>query len=184
MAGVTDTQSIRFGQVSDVVTHTMVANEADDIAVQLDAADLARTHALKRPQAYVSRSASFNLPVSTITVVTFDVINWDTHSMVNLATFPQRVTVGATAGTGIYHCYVRATPDTTSWTKGDVILQKNGAFHMQKTAWQPVSFSTIAAEFFVNMALTTDYLSVAMYHEGGGTTAVSGVEFYVQKISD
>lgn len=184
MSGTTDTQSLRYGTVNDVISHLTVANLADDIAAQLDAADTARTHALKRPTVGLLATSTFSLPVSTVTVVTFNSLQWDSHSMVNLGTFPQRITLNASAGTGLYHVYVSATCDTTGWTKGDVIVQKNGSTYDQKTFWGPVSNVGLDMETFVQMDVVTDYFTFALYHEGGGSTTVFEVDVYLQKISD
>lgn len=184
MSGTTDTQSLRFGQLDDIITHTMIKNLADDMAVQLDAADVARTHALKRPQALANRGATFTVAATTIQVVTFDTVGWDTHSMINLGTQPTRVTVGATAGAGRYETSLYVFTDTTGWTKGDLIVNKNGSFYAQKTWWGPQSLDYLDIQVMLPMLSITDFLTFAIYHEGGAATTVFGVDAFVQKISD
>lgn len=183
MAGTTDTQSLRFGQVSDVIDFTMIKNLADDVAAQLDAADLARTAALKRPAASISRGATFTLPVSTITTVTFDTLNWDTHSMVNLGTQPQRYTVGATAGPGSYYVALYVFTDTAAWTKGDLLINKNGSLYAQRTWWQPQVLDYLFIDTILPLDVVTDFLTFSLYHEGGASTTVFAVDSYVQKVS-
>jgi hypothetical protein len=184
MAGVTDTQSIRFGQVSDVVTHTMLANEADDIATQLDAADAARTVALHRPQAQAARNAAQSIPNVTVTVITWDSEVIDTSAMIDLVGQPQRVTVGATAGVGVYHVSIDCSVDTTGWARGDVILNKNGTEIVRKTSYQPQTNGSLGLEALVNMTATTDYFTVALFHDGGASTSTFDIEIRVQKISN
>lgn len=184
MPGTTDTQSLRFGTVDDVITHTMQANLADDIATQLNSADTARTAALTRATARVGRlSSTFTLPVSAVTVVTMDLLTWDTHGMVNLGTQPQRVTTTASSGAGLYHATVTAQVDTTGWTKGDLIINKNGGFYAQRTWWGPQNLDTLLHEAFVPLDAVSDYLTFALYHEGGGSTTVYSVEAWVQKVT-
>lgn len=182
MAGTTDTQSLRFGQVDDIITHTMIANLADDIAVQLNAADTARTKALTRPQVQIVRNAALALPASAFTAVPFDSEIIDTHAMVDLVGQPQRVTCGATAGIGTYHVMAEANVDTTGWTRGDIVINKNGSFYDQRTFWGPLSLLNM--ETFVYFGAITDYVSISIYHEAGGTTNTNTVYLYVQKVCD
>lgn len=183
MAGVTDTQSIRFGQVTDVITHTMLANEADDIAVQLDAADVARTTALKRPVAWTRRNATLALPVTTQTLVQFDTEVYDTASMVDIAGLPFRVVVGATAGAGVYLAQAEFNGDYTGWTTAILAIQRSGTDLVQKRFHHPQSGSGLSMQMFINMALS-DYLTATIWHEGGGTTNVNSVQLRAAKISN
>lgn len=185
MGGVTDTQSLRYGYVTDVITHAMVANLADDIAAQLDAADIARTKALKRPEARAQRSATLSIPVNTITPIPFDTIAYDTHGMIDLVGQPNRVTVVSAAGIGVYWARAQVSVDTTGWTKGDILLYKNGAFGGQKTSWGPQSFNGgPSGEFIVPMTAVGDYFEIRLYHEGGGTTTLFDTQFWVRKVSE
>lgn len=182
MAGVTDTQSIRFGQDTDVIDHTLLKNLADDVAVQLDAADVARTAALKRPAVFLQRLAVLALPAAASTVVPYDTLNYDTHGMVNLGGQPTRVTVSASSGAGIY--MVHAVPiswDKTGWTRADVIVSKNGTPYMQRTLWGPQS--TMAVQGMVFLGTVGDYIETLIYHESGGTTNLSVMNLYVWKVA-
>lgn len=181
MASTTPTQSLRFAEVPDILSHTVLANLADDVATQLDAADLARTHALKTPYANVDRNAVLNVPVTTVTTIPWDSINTDTHSMVNLGLQPTRITVGATAGAGLYHVVVTVQVDTTGWTRGDISLRKNNVQFVSRDLYQPVNQMAIETE--VSMALT-DYIECHVYHEGGGTTTLFSANIRMQKVSD
>lgn len=184
MSGTTDTQSLRYGTVDDVITHLMVANLADDIATQLNAADIARTAALKRPQVKIERNAAMTIAVTTVTTISFDTETIDTHNMVDLAGQPQRVTCNAAAGLGIYHVRANANVDTTGWTRGDIFINKNGSTLDARTFWGPVSFAGMELETFVNFASLTDYVSLSLYHEGGGSTGINFIQLYVQKVCD
>src|ERR1041384_3925766 len=140
MAGTTDTQSIRFGQDTDVIDHTTLKNLADDVAAQLNAADTARTAALTRPAVFVRRISALALPAAASTVVPFDDLVYDTHGLCNLGTQPTRVTVSASSGAGVY--MVHAVPiswDKTGWTRADVVVSKNSTAYMQRTLWGPQS---------------------------------------------
>lgn len=184
MGGTTDTQSLRYGTVDDVISYLMQANLADDIATQLNAADTARTAGLHRPQVNITRNAALAIPVSTTTAVPYDTLNQDTHGMVNLGTQPTRVTCNASAGTGIYHVRFDASVDTTGWTKADLTVYKNGAFYDGRTFWGPQTFAPMEFETFVYLNLTTDFITTNIYHDGGGSTNTNQVFLYVQKIAD
>lgn len=181
MAGTTDTQSIRYGQDTDVIDHTVLKNLADDVAVQLDAADVARTAALQRASVFVRRLAVLALPAAASTVVPWDSISYDTHGMVNLGA-PTRVTVTASSGAGVY--MVHATPISwvdTAWTRADVLVSKNGTAYMQRTLWGPQD--TLAVQGMVFLGTVGDYIEVSIYHESGGTTNLNFMNLYVWKVA-
>lgn len=186
MAGVTDTQSLRFGQVSDVITHTMVRDLADDIAVQLDAADAARLVAQKRPVAWARRALTAqSLPVGLPAVITFDQELVDTHSMIDLATQPTRITCGATAGTGIYLVQVNLVAFMAAWGRGDLGVRKNGTTpQVQKAFISPLDLVGHHASMLINFAATTDYVEMTTYHESGGATNTSVAWMRVTKITN
>lgn len=184
MPGVTDTQALRFGLVADPIDFAMVRNLADDIAAQLDAADLARTKALKRPVAWSQRSSALALPVNTMTSVPFQVEIWDTHAMVDIPTQPSRIVASATAGTGVYMFMMRASADTTGWTRGDLALFKNGALHTQRTLHTPQNFTPMYHSAIINLGVVGDFVSCSIYHEGGGSTNTSEVNLMCWKISE
>jgi hypothetical protein len=181
MASTTPTQSLRFAQVGDVLTYTALANLADDVATQLDAADVARTHALKTPYANVDRNATINVPVTTVTTITWDSLVTDTHSMINLGTQPTRMTVSASGGAGLYHVVIQAVVDVTGWTRGDISLRKNGTQFISRDYYHPINQMSI--ETVVNLAVA-DYIECHVYHEGGGTTTLFSANGRIQKVSD
>jgi hypothetical protein len=181
MSGTTPTQSIRFAEIPDVLSHTVLANLADDVATQLDAADTARTHALKTPFVNIDRNATVNVPVTTVTTISWDSLITDTHAQVNLGTNPTRITCSATAGAGLYQVVVNVTVDTTGWTRGDIAFRKNNTIFTSRDFYQPVnqmSFETIVA------LAVNDYIEAHVYHEGGGTTTLFGANIRMQKVSD
>lgn len=180
MSGTTPTQSIRYGEVTDVLTHTVLANLADDVAAQVDAADIARTAALKTAYANVDRNASLAIPVSTVTTITWDSLVTDTHSMINLGTVPTRMTVSASGGAGLYQVAVQASIDGTGWSRGDISLRKNGTQFVSRDFYGPQSSMQI--ETIVSLAVG-DYIECHVYHEGGGTTNLFGADGRIQKVS-
>lgn len=183
MAGVTETQSLRYGHVTDVISHTMMRDLADDIAVQLDAADAARAVALKRPQARSHRNATASLAAATPTAQVFDTLVWDTHGMINIGAQPTRITVVTAAGVGSYHVTGWAQCDTTSWTRADLSIAKNGTAIRARTWFQPVILDVLSVEAIVDMNTVGDYFTLILSHEGGGSTTIYEVDLSVQKIT-
>lgn len=181
---MTDTQSLRFGQVTDVITHTMQQNLADDIAAQLDLADTARTAALKRPIARVQRGTALAIPVTTVTVVPWVTELTDTHAMVDIATQPTRITAGATAGTGAYIVQADLQGSYTGWTRADLLIYKNGAVYAQRTWFTPQDFNILAITTMVNFGVVGDFVDLRIYHEGGGSTNTLTVNMNATKISN
>lgn len=184
MASVTDTQSLRFGQVTDVLSHTMMRDLADDTAVQLDNADAARTTALKRPMVKIQRNGSLAIPVTTIVIIPWDIETTDTHGMVDIPTQPTRVTAVAAAGSGLYLVEIDVLSDMTSWTRADVLLRRNGTFYTQKSFYQPQNFTHLQVSTFMDLDTVGQYLEVGLYHEGGGTTNTLTVDCRVFKATN
>lgn len=182
MAGTTDTQSLRFGQVTDVMTHTMLANLADDIAAQLDLADAAQASVLKRPVVFVRRLASQPTVAGVQAPITFDDLPTDTHAMVDLATQPTRITVNASAGAGMYmfHAKVSAQTGVGTWTAGHLSLYKNAVQISQRTAYAQRNDITITAQVLMNV---TDFMQVRYQHDGTGTPNITFAECWVHKLN-
>lgn len=185
MAGVTDTQSLRFGQVTDVITHTMIANLADDFATKLDAVDAVRAAVLRRPVAWARKNNITPLAVNTQTTVAFDTKLADTHGMIDLVGQPTRITATSLAGPGFYVVEAAATCDSASWTRGDISIFKDGAVAAQRTLISPVSLCDMTVTAIIWLGVVTDFLDMRLYHEGGGTTnALAGQEMRVFKIAN
>lgn len=182
MAGTTDTQSLRFGQVTDVITHTMVANLADDIAAQLDAADAAQLTVLKRPVVFVRRLANQATAAGVQAPVTFDDKPTDTHLMVDLATQPTRITVNSSAGAGMYMFHARLTAETGvgTWTAGHLSFYKNAVQISQRSAFAQRNATTLTAQVQMNV---TDFMQVRFQHDGTGTPNITFVECWVHKLN-
>lgn len=174
MPGLTDTQSLRFGVEADPISYTMQRDLADDIAAQLDAADVLRTAVLKLPVVSLRRNAALAIPVTTATPIPWDVEVEDSHNMVDLATQPTRVTAVAAAGTGLYMLDVFLQCDMTSWTRADIMLQRNGTFYSQKSYYNPQNFDWLSATWMIDLDTVGHYFTVGLYHEGGGTTNLLG----------
>lgn len=182
MPGVTTTQSLRFGYVTDPVDWTMQRNLADDIAVQLDAADVAKAAALGRPAVEVRRNAALALADGSTVLVPMDNEIYDTHNMVDTAgANPSRVTVNASSGTGHYYASGIFTANTTSWSRGEIQLCRNGVIQRSRSLWFPPG-GQINVAGIVYLGTVGDYLDLRVNHTGGGTTNATFVLFYVFKL--
>jgi hypothetical protein len=170
MPGVTATQSLRYGYVTDPVSYTMQRDLADDIAAQLDAADVLRTAAMKKPVVFASRNTALTLPNLTLTTVPFTSSQYNTHGMVDIATQPTRITVTAAAGAGQYLVETHIQWTYAGWTRGDITILRNGVFYAQKTWVSPQDQDVLQFTTMVDMPNIGDYLSMQVYHEGGGTS--------------
>lgn len=182
MGGVTDTQSLRFDVLSDVISLGAVKNLADDVAVQLDAADVPRTAGLKRPICRGRRSAALSVAAATTVTVPFDVEVWDTHNMLDVAgPNPSRFTVGAAAGVGLYYVGARVqVAGGVSFTRTDIQICKNAGMKYQDTQWgQIVGHLYVAG--YIWLGATTDFLTVTVSHIGGGTVNMSGIDMWCYK---
>lgn len=184
MGGITDTQSIRFGYVTDPIDWTMLRNEADDIAAQLDLADVQAAAALRSPAAIARRSASLAVAVSTLVAIPFDTEVEDTHGMIDIAGQPQRLTVSSSSGAGLYTVQLMTQSDTTGWTRGDLVVNKNGSFYCRKTWRAPQSFGWMALTASMHLGTVGDFVSFQIFHEGGGTTNTISVEASIFKIAN
>jgi hypothetical protein len=184
MPGVTDTQSLRFGYVTDPISHTTVRDLADDVAAQYDAADVARAAALQKPVVRVQRNAGLAIPVTTITAIPWDVETTDTHGMVDIATNPTRVTAVTAAGSGLYLAEIDVQSNMGSWTRADIILRRNGTFYAQKSWYNPQDFNHLQFSSFIDLDTVGFYLEWLLYHEGGGTTNTVIVEGRVFKATN
>lgn len=182
MGNTTPGLALRYGYDGDVITHATVANLADDIAAQLTAADTARAAALRRPVFYGRRAlGTQNLPVSTTVIVQMDQEIFDTHGMINLGTDNTKISCVAGSGAGIYELTMMARCTTTSWTKGEWAILKNGVVVVQQTVLAPSS-NNHAAPLQVALGVG-DYAQVSLYHEGGGTTTLNYIEIRGRKVS-
>lgn len=184
MPGVTDTQSIRFGYVTDPTDWTMMRNEADDIAAQLDLADIAKTAALGRPLVFARRTATLALADGATVLVPLDSEIYDTHNMVDTAgANPSRVTVNTASGIGHYMVSCYSTVNATGWTRGDIQLYKNGTLNRGRSLWSPPG-GTLNLSGIVYLGTIGDFLDMRLFHTGGGTTNATFCIFYVFKLCD
>lgn len=182
MPGITSTQNIRYGVVSDQQDWTMLRNEADDIARELDAADVAKAAALGRPVVHARRNATLALADGSVVLVPLDSEIYDSHNMVDVAgANPSRVTINASSGTGHYFVSAIATAVTTSWTRGDCQIYRNGGLYRSRSLWFPPGGS-INVSGIAYMGTVGDYLDARIYHQGGGTTNLTFLQLYVFKL--
>lgn len=183
MAGTTDTQSLRFGQVTDVITHTMQANLADDIATQLDAADAAATSALKLPIVHVRRVASQGYTAGVRAAVIFDSEVTDTAGMVTIGVNPTRVTVVSGAGVGNYMFHGIVTLSTTGTTTvGHLSVFRNGVTLLgQRSMWAQRADISITLQAYAGSV--GDYFELHYEYAGTGTPTLTFGQFWARKVS-
>lgn len=184
MPGLTDTQAIRYGYVTDPIDWTMVRDEADDIAVQLDAADTQAAAVLQSPVAAVTRFSALAVAVATPVSVPWTSEVQDTHAMVDIAGQPNRFTVSSAAGAGLYFVQFQMQTDTTGWTRGDIILNKNAAQYARKTFRAPQSFGRMQFSAQVYLGSVGDFVTFQVSHEGGGTTNTTEIYGYIYKVAN
>lgn len=184
MPGITDTQSLRFGYVTDPISHTMQRDLADDTAAQYDAADVARSAALQKPVVSIQRNAALAVPVTTITTIPWDIEITDTHGMVDIPTNPTRVTAVTAAGSGLYLAEIDVQSNMLGWTRGDVILRRNGTFYAQKSWYNPQDLNHLQFSSFIDLDTVGHYLEWCLYHEGGASTNTVIVEARVFKATN
>lgn len=171
MAGMTTTQNLRFGEVGDPLSYTMQRDLADDIATQLDAADVQRSAALRRPMTWMSRVTALSLPVSTYTAVPFTSAPVNTHAMADIPGQPTRATVTAAAGAGRYLLEAHIQFLYTGWTKAEIAIFKNGAFYVGDSWASPKDIDVLQLAAMVDLNTVTDFIDMRVNHEGGGTTS-------------
>jgi hypothetical protein len=184
VAGVTDTQSLRFGQVTDVITHTMQANLADDIATQLDAANTAAVPVLKPPVVYIRRNANQLFSVGVRAGIAFDAVIYDTNTMTNTGTQPLRAAiVGASSGIGTYMFDGMINLSTTgSCSAGHISFWKNGVTLLgQRTIWAQRGPVTLGLQVY--LGTLGDYVEMHYQYDGTGTPTVIFAECWVHKLS-
>lgn len=187
MAGTTDTQSLRFGQVTDVLSDTTVGNLADDIAVQLTAADTAATGtggALKRPLVWVRRASGQLYSVGVRAGIAFTTAIADTDAMTNLGTSPLRAAiVGAGHGAGLYmvHGQARLSSSGTP-TASHLSVWKNGATLLsQRTMWtQDSGVISVTAQGYL---VVGDWIELHYQYDGAGTPTITLADCWVRKLS-
>lgn len=184
MPGTTDTQGLQFDLLSENVataTETGLERLAKGIATELDAADTARTTALKRPAARAIRFALQSIPNNSTTFVTFDTENIDTHAMIDLGAQPQRVTVSAGGGAGVYQVCARIFDLFTNSTgRVELYLTKNGAELFRQTVY--AESNGLCVHGLVQMAVG-DYFGVALFQNSGVARDVDTVYLEAWKIS-
>ena len=170
MGNTTNSQGLRYPYVDEGINSTNIANLAADCATALDAQDVSRNLMVKRPIAAVQRFAGQSIAVNTDTTVIWDSINLDPNSMVNLATFPTRITVPSTA-TGLWRVSMSG-PLSVSWTRLTLSFMVSGVVRAMKTVWGSDAtwpmFST-----FINVPNAGDYIELRVRHAGGGTDSFS-----------
>lgn len=180
MPGTTPVQGMRYGYDGDVISHTAQAHFADDAAAELSVLDTLRTRALKRPAVRIG--ATQNVPITTVTTVSFSTELWDTHGLWAIGT-PTRMIIPNTDAAGIYYVSAQMTSvfGGTPWTQGEITLRKNGGNYLRKKfAGNPYRMQ-IKGEVWLGAA--ADYVDVTVYHEGGGSSSCD-VVLTAHKICD
>jgi hypothetical protein len=185
MSGITTARSIRFATLDDPVSDEFLADTVLDIERELDALDVLKVTAMKRPCAMMSTN-SFTVAVTTLTTVNFATEDVDTHGMINLGTSAQRITVSAAAGPGLY--YVLGFCDafnSGSWTLGEITLRKNGGQTIRSKYYNYNGSTSV--DMYVGgviwLGAVNDYVDMTLYHEGGGTDDVGTTTLKAFKIT-
>jgi len=185
MSGITTARSIRFATLDDPISAAFLEDTAKDIARELDAADVLKTAAMKRPCAMV-HTDTFTVAVSTVTTVNFTTEDVDTHAMVNLGTNAQRITVSSSSGAGLY--YVTAFSeafDSSAWTMGEFTITKNGTGQVRRKYYNYNGSTTLKMHVsgIIHLGTVGDYVDLRVYHEGGGTDNLSSTWLKAFKIT-
>ena len=185
MPGTTETQSLQYDLLSENVataTETGLERLAKQIATQLDAADVARVTALKRPAARASRFLTVqSIPNNTLNVVTFDTENFDSHAMVNLGVNNDRIIITAGGGAGKYmaaaHLFDMFTNNTG---KVEIYLTKNGSELTRQTQFAEANGMTVAA---VSNCVVGDRFGISLFQNSGAARDADTIRLDVWKIS-
>jgi hypothetical protein len=177
MGGTTTSQALRYPYVDDIIAETAQGNLGADIAAKLTTQDTARNLVIKRPNVLIRRGANLSLVDGTDTAIIWDNVQDDPYSLVNLGTFPTRVTPGA-GNVGIWRFTLNvgaAGPNT--WTKAQVSVAVTGTTKQLRTYFSsgngPAGY-TFAG--LVQVPTGTDYIEMKIKHNGGGTTNIFGLE--------
>jgi hypothetical protein len=184
VTGTTDTQSIRYGHAADPMNWTMLRDEADDIATQLDAADAAGSGALKRPVVRVSRTIAQLFSTGVKAGIAFQTLIYDTNGMTLLGTQPLRAAiVGANSGIGTYMLQGIATLSTTGVaTAGHLSFWKNGVtFLGQRTMSSQVNDISLTVQAY--LGTIGDYVEMHYQYDGTGTPNITSAQCWVRKVS-
>jgi len=167
MGGTTNSQALRFPYVEEGINALNIGNFAADCATKLDVQDVNRLNVLHRPIVGVKRSAAQNIAVSTDTTMIWDTIDFDPNSLVNLGTFPTRITV-PTAFTGLWRVTLSGLPFSQVWTKTQISVMVSSVIRSWRsyfsTESQAFCFSTM-----VNVPNANDFIEMRVRHTGGGT---------------
>lgn len=180
MGGTTGSQGLRFPYVDDVITDAAQANLGADIAAALSTQDTNRAKVLTRPFVYVRRGTTgqtFSDGVDT--TVSFDLVNVDGYSMVNLGTQPTRITPGA-GWTGMWKVSF-SHAGSSSANKVRLAVSVTGTLKLGRSwasgANSPTTHS-LSGDIYV--ANTTDYLEFKVLRNGSsGSDTVSVMAWYI-----
>src|SRR5918994_1267840 len=180
MPGTTDTQGLQYDLLSENVataTETGLERLAKQIATQLDAADTARTTALKRPAARARRFNLQSIPNNVTTFINFDQEVFDSHTMIDIAGQPQRVTVSAGAGAGVYQVSGRLFGIFTNNTgRVDLYVTKNNAELFRQTIFAESNGIVVTG---LIEAIATDFFGVAIFQNSGAARDADDVQLDV-----
>jgi hypothetical protein len=185
MSGITSARSIRFATLDDPISAAFLADTTTDIQRELDALDVAKLAAMKRPCA-IMHTNSMVIPVTTVTIVNFSTEDVDTHGMINLGTNAQRITVSSAAGPGLYYVYAFTDAfNSGSWTLGELTIRKNGGQTLRSKAYNYNGNTTVdlSVSGVVWLGAVNDYVEVTVYHEGGGSDDISTTYLKAFKIT-
>jgi hypothetical protein len=186
MSGITLARSIRYATLDDPISAAFLADTVTDIERELDALDVLKLAAMKRPCA-IMHTNSFSVAASTVTTVNFTTEDVDTHGMINIGTNAQRITVSSAAGAGLY--YVIAFTDafnSGAWTLGEITMRKNAGVVARRKCYNFNGSTTV--DLFVSgvmwLGAVNDFVDMTVYHEGGASDDISTTYLKAFKITN
>lgn len=185
MSGVTSARSIRYATLDDPISDAFLADTTTDIQRELDATDVLKVAAMKRPCA-IMHTNSMVIPLTTVTTVNFTIEDVDTHGLINLGTNAQRITIPNAAAAGLY--YINAWTDafnSSAWTLGELTIRKNGGQEIRRKTYNFNGNTTvdIAVGGIVWLGAAADYVDITVYHEGGASDDISTTYLKAFKIT-
>jgi hypothetical protein len=117
----------------------------------------------------VNRSTAQTISNATQTAISFDTVDFDTTSFVNIGANPTRVTVPSGQG-GKYICMANLRWDSNATGSRQIRINKNGS---TRVAWSIVpaisgSICIMSVSSVIMTLIATDYLEMFVYQDSGG----------------
>lgn len=172
MGGTTPSQGLRYPYVDDVISESAQANLGADVASKLTTQDSARSVVIRRPFVYVIDGGQATTD-GINTAFIWGSVTTDPYGLVNLGTFPTRVTPGS-ANVGLW----KFSLDFNFAVNGSITRMQASVALTGSTKFFR-TYSSIAAapahysfSGMIRVPTGTDYLELQVLHNGGGTQNV------------